>query len=332
MPLVDRFVWDQFLLQHSTAHILQTSAWGAVKSQAGWFPAYLVDGEAGAQILFRRLPGRFTVAYIPKGPLGTVSPAFWQEIVRVCRQHRAIFCTIEPDLWEGETADLLPWLEQNAHFAHSVQPRRTILLDLQGDPEALLARMKQKTRYNIHLAEKKEVRVRSWEDIPAFSRMMQVTSQRDGFGVHPEGYYRMVYDQFVPPGLGQLFVAEYQSTPLAAVLALKYGQRAWYFYGASTDRERNRMPAYLVQWQAIRWAQEQGCREYDLWGIPDVPEEVLEAEFTQRSEGLWGVYRFKRGFGGRVRRSSGAWDLVFQPAIYRLYLAFMRRRRSDYDA
>jgi lipid II:glycine glycyltransferase (peptidoglycan interpeptide bridge formation enzyme) len=72
------------------------------------------------------------------------------------------------------------------------------------------------------------------------------------------------------------------------------------------------------------WAREQGCRVYDLWGVPDEDAETLEAEFTQRSDGLWGVYRFKRGFGGRVTRSIGAWDLVYAPLRYRLYTTAVR--------
>ena len=97
------------------------------------------------------------------------------------------------------------------------------------------------------------------------------------------------------------------------------GWRAWYFYGASSDEERNRMPAYLLQWEAMRWARLHGCREYDLWGVPDEDESVLEANFTGRSDGLWGVYRFKRGFGGKLARSVGAWRRVYNPALYRLY-------------
>jgi len=95
--------------------------------------------------------------------------------------------------------------------------------------------------------------------------------------------------------------------------------RAWYFYGASSNVHREKMPTYLLQWEAMRWAKSQGCTSYDLWGIPDEEEEMLEAEFTHRHDGLWGVYRFKRGFGGRLARSVGAWDRVYSPARYRLY-------------
>jgi lipid II:glycine glycyltransferase (peptidoglycan interpeptide bridge formation enzyme) len=91
-------------------------------------------------------------------------------------------------------------------------------------------------------------------------------------------------------------------------------------YGASSDVERNRMPTYLLQWAAMRWARDRGCTSYDLWGLPDEDEDVLEANFTERSDGLWGVYRFKRGFGGQVMRAAAAWEKVYQPLLYQLYV------------
>ena len=91
-----------------------------------------------------------------------------------------------------------------------------------------------------------------------------------------------------------LLVAEYDGRLLAGLMVFARGSRAWYFYGASNDEERNRMPAYLLQWEAMRWAKSRGCSEYDLWGVPDAEEDALEEGFSTRSDGLWGVYRFKR--------------------------------------
>jgi len=122
-----------------------------------------------------------------------------------------------------------------------------------------------------------------------------------------------------------LLVAEYQGEPLAALMVFARGRRAWYFYGASTGKHRNKMPTYLLQWEAIRWAKARGCTEYDLWGVPDADGETLEAQFTQRRDGLWGVYRFKRGFGGVLRRAP-VWDRVYRPLLYHAYLAYLRRK------
>jgi lipid II:glycine glycyltransferase (peptidoglycan interpeptide bridge formation enzyme) len=179
--------------------------------------------------------------------------------------------------------------------------------------------MKPKCRYNIRLAEKKGVTVRAWDDIPAFHEMMTVTGGRDNFGVHSKEYYQRAYELFHPKGACQLLVAEYEGKPLASLMVFANGKRAWYVYGASNDHERNRMPAYLLQWEAIRWAKARGCDEYDLWGVPDENEETLEANFESRHDGLWGVYRFKRGFGGQLKRAAQALDKVYNPLLYWLY-------------
>ena len=186
--------------------------------------------------------------------------------------------------------------------------------------------MKQKTRYNIRLAEKKGVTVRAWDDIPAFHKMMLVTGGRDNFGVHSLEYYRRAYELFKPTGMAELLVAEFEGKPLAALMVFAHGRRAWYIYGASTDEERNRMPTYLLQWEAIKWARSKGAEEYDLWGVPDEDEATLEANFETRHDNLWGVYRFKRGFGGEVKRARQAVDRVYMPLLYNLYLWRMAGR------
>ena len=111
-------------------------------------------------------------------------------------------------------------------------------------------------------------------------------------------------------------------------MAFTQGWRAWYFYGASADQRRELMAPYLLQWEAMRWARLRGCTEYDLWGIPDASEVELEAQFAARTDGLWGVYRFKRGFGGRICRAAGPWDRVYHPTMYRAVNWMMNRRAT----
>jgi lipid II:glycine glycyltransferase (peptidoglycan interpeptide bridge formation enzyme) len=249
----------------------------------------------------------------------------------ICKKYRAIFLKIEPDIWESSTT-LHPssfFIIHDSSFIlskHNIQPPRTLIVDLHGTEDQILVRMKQKTRYNIRLAEKKGVVVRSWNDLPAFHRMMLLTGGRDGFGVHSLGYYRRAYELFHPKGMAELLVAEFEGRPLAALMAFTHGRRAWYLYGASNDEERNRMPTYLLQWEAMRWARSKRAEEYDLWGVPDEDEQTLEAHFTKRSEGLWGVYRFKRGFGGELKRAAQAMDRVYDPLLYKLYLWRMAGR------
>ena len=186
--------------------------------------------------------------------------------------------------------------------------------------------MKPKCRYNIRLAEKKGITVRAWDDIPAFHEMMTATGGRDKFGVHSQEYYQRAYDLFHPKGTCELLVAEFEGEPLASLMVFANGKRAWYVYGASNDMERNRMPTYLLQWEAIRWAKARGCDEYDLWGVPDENEETLESQFESRHDGLWGVYRFKRGFGGEVKRAAQAVDRVYNPLLYWAYLKLIGNR------
>ena len=144
---------------------------------------------------------------------------------------------------------------------------------------------------------------------------------------------RRCYDLFRSSGNCALLTAYYASQPLASLFVIARGEMAYYMYGASSDCERNRMPAYLIQWEAMRWARQKGCRYYDLWGIPDLEEDELEESFQHKDshEGLWGVYRFKRGFGGETWRTVGAWDRVYNKRLYSLYQLLMRFRGSQGD-
>ncbi|MFT3893351.1 MAG: peptidoglycan bridge formation glycyltransferase FemA/FemB family protein [Anaerolineales bacterium] len=230
---------------------------------------------------------------------------------------------LEPDAWTSE------FIIHHSSFIiskHNIQPPRTIIIDIRGKEEEILARMKQKTRYNIRLAEKKGVTVRAWNDVESFHKMMLVTGGRDGFGVHSLEYYKRAYELLQPKGLGEILVAEYEGKPLAALFVARNGNRAYYLYGASTDEERNRMPTYLLQWEAMKWAKARGGEEYDLWGVPDEDETTLEANFETRHDGLWGVYRFKRGFGGELKRAAQALDRVYNPLLYWAYLKFIGNR------
>jgi peptidoglycan pentaglycine glycine transferase (the first glycine) len=328
MNIVSLSEWNKFLEGHPNAHLLQMGEWGELKKDFGWEPARLIlNNEVGAQILFRRLPLGLTLGYMPKpvfsGQWSVISDQFWKEVDSICTQNHAVFLKVEPDSWDNDfnlppsTFNLSP---------HNIQPPRTIMVSIKESEEEILAHMKPKCRYNIRLAEKKGITVRTWNDIQAFHEMMTVTGGRDNFGVHSKEYYQRVYELFHPKGTCELLVAEYEGKPLAALMVFANGKRAWYVYGASNDQERNRMPTYLLQWEAIRWAKARGCEEYDLWGVPDEIEEVLEANFESRHDNLWGVYRFKRGFGGELKRAAQALDRVYNPLLYWVYLKFIGNR------
>lgn len=320
MIQLDAKSWENFLNNFPDAHLLQSSLWGELKRDFGWNVKRIQVKDAGAQILLRRLPLGFQIAYIPKGPVGSSWSGLLPAIDALCRQERVIFLKVEPDMFllkEGTASDFSN--QGFAKSAHAIQPVCTLVVDLQGSEAEILGRMRQKTRYNIKLAIKRGVIVHSSNNVEEFYRLMRVTGEREEFGIHRLDYYQRCYQLFKPRGECELLLASYDGQVLGGLMVFARVSRSWYFYGASENIYRDLMPTYLLQWEAMRWARTRGCTSYDLWGIPDEEEEFLEAQFSKRTDGLWGVYRFKRGFGGVHCRTVGSWDRVYHPALYRIY-------------
>ncbi|MGC8787233.1 MAG: lipid II:glycine glycyltransferase FemX [Anaerolineae bacterium] len=335
-------IWNEFVKHSLAGHLLQSWTWGDFKACFGWRPLRIavVEGDkivAAVQVLFRPLPiGPLTTAYIPKGPI--VDPptldspavlALLSALHAASRRQRAIFLKMEPD-WE-EALSTRNWLEAQGFVPsqQTVQPRRTVLIDLKQDEDAILAQMKAKTRYNIRLAQRKGISVRmgTAEDLPLFYELLKITGQRAGFGIHTQSYYAQAWQLFADQDAVALFLAQYEEKPLAAIMVFTWGKKAWYMYGASSDEERQRMPTYLLQWEAMRWAKARGCETYDLWGIPDVDENEIGSDIALAegqgvlSTGMGGLYRFKRGFGGREVRYVGAYDYIYNKPLYHLLTA-----------
>ncbi len=329
--------WDSYVKKQQRAHVLQLSAWGALKAAYGWRAVRIgvaQDGAlvGGAQLLFRPLPFRLgTMAYLPMGPYIETGyeEVIWRAIDQTAKAHGAAFLKWEPGIYKEDKP-----LYERLSFRSSpqtVQPPRTIMIDISDDDDTILARMNQGTRRKIRQSLKKGVRY--WEatkdELARFTNMMQVTGKRNAFGVHEASYYTLAYELFVPD-YAALIMAEHEGDDLAGIMVFAVGDTAWYLYGASSNVKRNLMAAYGVQWQAIQWAKARGCRYYDMWGVPDYDYDQLEAEFQNRNDGLWGVYGFKRGWGGDVVRSEGAWDKVYNPLIYTAYRTALwaRQRRA----
>lgn len=331
--------WDAFVASHPRGHILQLSAFAGLKRPYGWESHRVAldhRGEivAGAQVLFRRLPFRLgTMAYVAMAPLLTQPDQrvpLWEAIDQTARQRSAAFLKWEPGLYAPGDA---PHDFERYGFRESpqtIQPPRTIVIDISGSDDAILSRMNQGTRRKIRQSQKNDIRYyeADREDVSKFAAMMQVTGSRNAFGVHEPAYYALAYDLYVPDHAA-LILAEHDGEPLAGIMVFSLGEWAWYLYGASSDSKRNLMAAYGVQWAAIQWAKQRGCTRYDMWGIPDAEPDQLEAEFEQRSDDLWGVYGFKRGWGGTILRSPGAWDKPYNQIIYGAYRLALRIRRFD---
>ncbi|MFZ4814061.1 MAG: lipid II:glycine glycyltransferase FemX [Phototrophicaceae bacterium] len=329
--------WDSFIKEQPRAHILQRAGWGDLKAAFGWQVKRIAleeDGHliAGAQVLLRPLPLKLgTMAYLPMGPYANSDESLadlWKAIDRAARDEGAAFLKWEPGIFEGGMPDIHRWGFRES--PQTVQPPNTILIDLIYGEDDLLSRMSQTTRRKVRLGERKGVtyRVGTPDDIPAFAALMETTGERNEFGVHEPDYYRMAYDLFAPDNTAALILAENEGDLLAAEMVFKQGQTAWYLYGASANVKRNLMASYGVQWESILWAKRHGATSYDMWGIPDETEDELEAGFEKRTDGLWGVYGFKRGWGGHVARSVGAWDKVYNPLVYAAYWAATQLREG----
>lgn len=320
--------WDRFVSEQPRAHVLQRAHWGTLKNAFGWkvLRIGLADGQhltAGAQILLKPLPlGLGNMAYLPMGPYASSDEQLtqlWKVIDKRMKDEGAAFLKWEPGIFEGGRPDLERWGFRES--PQTIQPPNTILLDI-GEPEdVILGRMSQSTRRKVRISQRKDIRYYegTQDDIAAFSALMQTTGERNEFGVHDEDYYRMAFELFSTDDSVKLFLAAHEDDLLAGIMVFYQGERAWYLYGASSNVKRNLMATYGVQWQAILWGKTRGIYQYDFWGIPDEDEATLETEFQERDDGLWGVYGFKRGWGGEVVRSAGAWDKVYNPFIYTAY-------------
>jgi peptidoglycan pentaglycine glycine transferase (the first glycine) len=322
-------IWDTALLTLPKVHFLQSWLWGELKGSRGWAPLrflWRVDDcvVAAAQVLVLQR-GRLRLGYVPKGPLldwtnSALAEAVLTQLAAYAQQHGLLLLKIDPDVRAdtevgGATSALLARLGWRASF-EQVQFRNTMLLDLQPALDQLMEQMKPKWRYNIHLAVRKGVIVRdaTLDDFPLLCAMYAETAERDSFVIREEAYYRDVWQRFMRAGLTWALIAEVDNTPVAMAIAFHLGSFAWYMYGASRDTGRSFMPNHLLQWHIIRRAKEAGCSVYDLWGAPD----TLDV-----TDPLWGLYRFKEGFGAAFVPHLGAYDYTPRTWLYRLY-TFLR--------
>ena len=316
-------------------------------SSSGFHPA------AAALIMKRTIPmagmsARLSVLYAPKGPLldWTNEPLrsrVLNDLQSFAKRQGGIFLKMDPDvvLGTGVPSSESDVVDNNGKSvlselqgrgwrfsADQIQFKNTVLIDLQPTEEELLARMKQKTRYNIRLAEKKGVtlRIGTPNDVAMLYKMYAETSIRDGFVIRNEEYYKTVWGKFLAGASSPVsnlqspstepLIAEVDNEPVASIFVFYFSSRAYYVYGMSRDLHREKMPTYLLQWEAMKRAKAKGCMVYDLWGAPDVFDE---------SDSMWGVYRFKEGLGGKVVRTLGAWDFAPNPLWYKLYSEIIPR-------
>ncbi len=349
--------WNRIVSGLAGRHLLQSWQWGDFKARHGWTATRIVwcDEQdrpvAAAQILKRRvelpaLRAGASLLYCPRGPALDWSDRVLRRTVladlkTLAERERAVLLKIDPELplavepstpglddLAGLRSELSTELERLGwqRSGQQIQFRNTLVLDLRPSEEVLLRTMKQKTRYNVRLAGRRGVGVRTGgtEDLDLLFKMYAETAHRDGFPIRAPEYYMDLWNTFIGSDLAQAFIATVQEQAVAALILYRFADRAWYLHGMSRALHREKMPNHLLQWEAIRWAKRQGCVWYDFWGAPDK---------IVKTDPLWGVYRFKQGFGGRLVPGIGAWDFAPRPGLYWFYtrlfpplLALMRAR------
>lgn len=308
------------------AAFLQSGWWATFKGLHGWKSLgfrWTTESETGLlSVLLRTLPGGYVLAYLPHPAVSEdLREPISRALIRLlpaktlCIRWDLLGGTKAPTETEGPDPLPPPLPKPFRKPAADVQPPDTVIVPL-ADEDTMKAAMHKKTRYNIGLAEKKGVRVEraGVEALGDWYELYRQTALRDRISIHSEKYYRDLF-QFAPNLT--LWLARFEGQILAGNIVLIQGTTATYLYGASGNEHRNFMAPYALQWAAMRDAQNQGCLDYDLFGIPpsDDPQHPMH-----------GLYRFKNGFGGvRVHR-PGAWDWVLRPFVWRVWTAADRLR------
>ena len=336
-----------------TRLLQQTSYWSEIKEDLGWVPSafdILAENETIGDVLIlqKQLGNGRSMAYAPYGPecfpesdLGGTYLVSLSQALRDFLGPGCIFVRFDIP-WESPYADdperyddegnwlglpetrlvelRMNWGVESVGLRKApsdLLPPDTIILDIEKDDEDLLTRMHPKTRYNIRLADRHDVAVRegTGEDISLWNSLYRETAGRNNITPHGPEYFTPLFDKKTIPDTGEetdvkLLVAEAGGTPLAAMFMSVSSDRAAYLYGASSDRQRNLMAPYALQWYAIQKAKEAGCTSYDFFGVSPSPDPAHP---------MYGLYRFKRGFGGDMFHRQGAWDFPYDEPAYTQY-------------
>lgn len=316
---------EPFIKAHSKGHYMQAPQWAKVKSN--WKNEVIIaEDDLGnikgiMSILIRKIPFfKYTMMYSPRGPVCDIDDketfkALLDHAKLLAKTYKSYVIKLDPDI-EIENKEFGQIVKEigfkikgiSKNF-EGIQPRFVFRLNIKDKTEEeLLQSFHQKTRYNINLASRKGVTVKigSREDIPEFHKIMMDTGIRDKFVVRSAEYFEKMYDNMAPEHL-RLYTAYYEGKMVSGTVAILYGNKVWYLYGASSNESRNVMPNYLLQWEMIKWAKESGCDIFDFRGI--------SGDLTE-SNPLYGLYKFKKGFNGNLTEFVGELDFVFNPFIY----------------
>jgi lipid II:glycine glycyltransferase (peptidoglycan interpeptide bridge formation enzyme) len=322
--ITDRKLWNDFVEKSIHCNLTQTYEWGELMQELQTEPLHIgvmnEEGQlcAAILILISKLPlMRTPYFYAPRGPVidDPTSPAMTVLLNFVKAEARkcgACMLKIEPDAPDGDTQWLTSLQTRGFRpnpYAHHL--RREWVLDVRPSEQELLAKMHKKTRQYIRTSSRTGVTIRPGtvkDDIDTFYEIYIQTAERSNFGILPKTFYARMIELYGENAA--FFIAEYEGKPIAAAIILRHGEWCWNMYEAASEQSRELRINYLLQWQRILWAKAQGCRYFNSRGIPDKLEEDQE---------LYGVYNFKRGFGGFDIRYLQTHDLVYRPISYAIY-------------
>lgn len=302
---------------------MQGPEWGKVKNNWKWAAVVERDAQGaiagGISVLIRPVPGLpYTLLYAPRGPVCDVHDtqlirSLLAGVRELARKHHAYLFKMDPDVPVSDERFLSEMLALGFRRTgggknfEGIQPRFVFRLNVEGkSEEEMMAFFHSKTRYNIRLAVRHhvEVKVADKAALDEFLPIMRDTGLRDGFATRPKAYFERLLDAYGPQA--RLYMAYFEGKPIAGTLAVQYGDKVWYLYGASANQYRNMMPNYLLQWEMIKWALETHCSIYDFRGVSgDLSED----------NPLYGLYRFKKGFNGDLTEFPGEFDLVLNRPV-----------------
>ncbi len=339
----DKDQWNNFLVsQQPRGHLLQAYEWGDLKRILGgncYRLGAFEDGRLiGTMMLYENdipipLPGLnpFRYLYCSRGPTlespdSPALPALIEYAHKLARKTHAVLLRVEPNIAD-DTPDMERWVaayhKLGFHsYPHSIHLPRTWVLDIRPDLKDLFAQFKTTWRQNIRVAERKGVTIRevkSEEDLQAYYEVYKETSERDDFFIHTLDYHKAILNTFSSKGEGVLYIAEHEGDVLAARLIICMGTWCWDMFGASSNKKRNLKATYLLQYRCLQWAKEHNCDYFDFRVIPTILEP---------GQDMWGVYEFKRGFGGFSRLNMPSQDYVYRPLIYKAWTKMVEIRRE----
>ncbi len=332
--------WNDFLRSQPRGHLLQSYEWGELSKYLGGHIHRLGALEEGrmvgamlltvSPVLGSRVP--FNWLYSSRGPTveSPNSPALTKLLEyaqkMLSKEEHAVALRLEPNIADDDPA-MNDWVAAYRALGFQTNPyavhgRRSWVLDIRPTADELLANLKMTWRQNVRSAERKGVVIReveSEEDFDAYYNLLKLTSERDDFFIHGKDYHQEILRQFAEQGDAVLYLAEHEGEAIAAKMLIRFGDWCWDMFGATSNQKRNLKPAYLLQFRCFQWAQAKGCSYFDFRTIPEILAE---------GEEMWGVYEYKKGFGGFSRLNIPTQDYIYHPLVYSAWRKLVEMRRK----